>query len=88
MRKHVTIYIDEGVWESAKEISWSQKKSASRWVEDLIIANRVVEVPVMDAGQRAEGQAKLDAARKGRSIKKEKIEKSKSTGFFNPQLKK
>ena len=34
------------------------------------------------------GQEQLDASRSGRDVKKEKIERVKSSGFFNPQPKK
>ena len=36
MKKRITIYIEEGVWEKIKFLAWGEKKSASRWLEDLV----------------------------------------------------
>ena len=43
-KKRVTIYIDSDVWKEVKEIAWSRRESASKWVKDLIITNLVIRV--------------------------------------------
>ena len=36
MKKRVSIYIDEDVWERAKNLAWSERKSASCLVEEVL----------------------------------------------------
>ena len=125
MKKRISVYIDEGIWELAKSearrlsVEVSADISASEVVEDAIKAfigkepkkpkrefitkPLDVEIPLekkekigvkTEAQVIAEGQAKLDAIRKDRDIKKDKIEGRKMgerveslTGFSGPLTK-
>lgn len=121
MKKRISIYIEEGIWDLAKvearriSVEVNLDISASEVVEDSIkefcgvkdvppvkkdkfktVVSEIVEAVESfektydrtEAQIIAEGQAKLDAARKGRgSVKAEKIAKVKSAGYFNPQPK-
>ena len=65
--------------------------AAARIREKLGLPERGVDESVriiLDARESGcGGQEQLDASRRGRDVKKEKIERVKSSGFFNPQPK-
>jgi len=91
MKKRISIYIDEGVWDKLKEAAWVARKSASAYLGDVI--NGVVDVPELiaddvhevrdklskaeDMLRKVQGQAELDAARAAKEIKSDTIERSR-----------
>ena len=48
-KKRVSIYIDEGVWDSIKEEAWRLRTSASALLEQIACGDRPV-VPLFDTG--------------------------------------
>jgi hypothetical protein len=48
MKKRVTIYIDECVWDDVKESAWKSRVSASQYLEDLVTGANFVPNPVLE----------------------------------------
>ena len=49
MKKRVSIYIDDLVWENVKEHAWRQRKSASQFLEDVLDGDTLV-APLKESG--------------------------------------
>lgn len=84
MKKHVTIYIDDGVWEAAKEDAWEGRISASKFIEDLLRLAHL-RIGSESKAEKVDVEPPVEIVEKA---KEKKIEVLKSMGFFNPSPKK
>ena len=50
MKKRVSIYIDDLVWENVKEHAWKVRKSASQYLEDILDGD-VSVIPTKESGR-------------------------------------
>ena len=50
MKKRVSIYIDDVVWENVKEHAWKVRKSASQYLEDILDGD-VSVLPTKESGK-------------------------------------
>ena len=60
MKKRVSIYIDDLVWENVKEHAWKQRKSASQLLEDILDGDALM-VPLKESGSVLVKKALIDS---------------------------